>query len=530
MKRYQRVLVLLVTFFGALSLSISEGFDNNAHIALSRRAVDPTLPNASQLDKFLKTVLQFEFSQGVSRPLSGAQRVVDLIADGVVREDVPPQRVLNHFHDPTRTWNAAGLNGVSLSSVVWSQLPVQGAGANRSWKTARDAYYNALTSTSPSERKSWYAETFRTLGHLIHHIQDAAAPSHTRNDSHLAIAGKFPEGDPFHFWAETNAGQVVINQSQSSRFDSSILNQASPNPFAPAPVSRIIDKTDGDLGILSPNLNVGLAEYSNANFISKGTARSTTYLYPRYSQLQFGTVEELPNGKRVRYAKFRSGFGEQDYRVGVSSRMALFANALVPPDSIDFGLDDKVHEDYGKKLFPRAIGYSAGLIDYFFRGKIDSTELSPTYNWVEWGTQSSSIRVENVSVKVDGTNEQGGQGTMRLVLLFRGTDSGETFPPVIVSEPVSVSAGSPQTVVFPFSSLPFPATHPPVYGTYSALYWGILVYKGTLGQESEAVVADSSCVSPNNGSRYSRLYIFEHAIGITLGSGLWQESAYFEGC
>ncbi|MEW6068540.1 MAG: hypothetical protein AB1610_09670 [Nitrospirota bacterium] len=34
-------------------------------------------------------------------------------------------------------------------------------------------------------------------------------------------------------------------------------------------------------------------------------------------------------------------------------------------------LDGSCHEDYAQKLIPRAVGYSAGLLDYFFRGDID---------------------------------------------------------------------------------------------------------------------------------------------------------------
>ena len=33
-------------------------------------------------------------------------------------------------------------------------------------------------------------------------------------------------------------------------------------------------------------------------------------------------------------------------------------------------LDDNVHNTYSKKLLPRAVGYSAGLLNYFFRGTI----------------------------------------------------------------------------------------------------------------------------------------------------------------
>ncbi len=36
-----------------------------------------------------------------------------------------------------------------------------------------------------------------------------------------------------------------------------------------------------------------------------------------------------------------------------------------------FYLDDACHLDYAEKLIPRAVGYSAALLDYFFRGRLD---------------------------------------------------------------------------------------------------------------------------------------------------------------
>ena len=35
------------------------------------------------------------------------------------------------------------------------------------------------------------------------------------------------------------------------------------------------------------------------------------------------------------------------------------------------GLDDNVFRDYAARLIPRAVGYSAALLDYFFRGRLD---------------------------------------------------------------------------------------------------------------------------------------------------------------
>jgi len=464
-------------------------FDGNAHEALSLRAVNPNVANASQLDSYLKNVLGFDFQDGVKEVVSSGKTVEKLIADGSVQEDIPFTRVVHHFHDPTRAWAQAGERflGIPLgnSSVVWSQMSPQGACCgNFAWKDARDAYFNALTSTSDSERKFWYAQTFRTLGHLIHHVQDAAVPSHTRNDNHLQLfkSTKFPDGDPFHHWADSVAGRDLIGVSQALRFDPSILNQASPNPLAPVPVARIIDKTDGDLGILSPNVNIGLAEYSNANFISKGTSRSTTYQYPSYSQLEFGTVETLPNGKKVRYAKFRPGFGEQDYRVGVSSRMVQFVNATVPPDSIDFGLDDNVHEDYGRKLFPRAIGYSAGLIDYFFQNFMSGSAQDlgcgflpfPSDPPRDFGLGVGTFRFDTLL-----PGEQPGTGRVVIVVQYRSGGQNHYFTLLDTTATLDPELGVGWTLsTGDLAQVPADATN--------VSY--VIAYRGPLGEEPDAVI------------------------------------------
>jgi hypothetical protein len=195
-------------------------------------------------------------------------------------------------------------------------------------------------------------------------------------------------------------------------------------------------------------------------------------------------------------------------------------------------LDEVVWSSTAQAMLPRAVGYARGVLDYFFRGKIDSTPWPPGYVLVPWSARPTSIRVENVSVKVDETNEQGGQGTMRLVLLYqyRFVGTPPDAPEVVVSHPVSVSASSsPQTVVFPFDSLPFPSAHPDVSGSFIYGYGGILVYKGALGQESEAVVAAGYCFDPTDGSKYPRVYQFEHSV-----PGLWfdEDAAYIDylGC
>jgi hypothetical protein len=283
--------------------------------------------------------------------------------------------------------------------------------------------------------------------------------------------------------------------TEALRFHPSILDQSSANPHAPVPIARIIDKTDGDFGVLSPNLNIGMAEYSNANFISKGTARSTSYQYPTYLQLEF-PIDTSPNGRQRRYARFRPGFGEQDYWVGVSSRMARFANAMVPPDTIDFGLDNKVHDDYGKKLFARAIGYSAGLIDYFFRGDIDFQ--TPFMQDYPSDNPPTTIPLSVANITPD---EETGLGSLRLVLQYATqTNTNENFPPIAVSNEISQNVTRlHQSVSVPFNSLPFPTEIGPTcfpiqlfICSSSVSYNVLLVYRGPLGRENDAVIV-SNC-------------------------------------
>ena len=258
--------LLAATCLLVLLTGTSHGFNDNAHERLTRRAVgDPLLPNSSQLNIFLIDNLGYDFPQGINEPIDGGPNVVGLIAKGAVKEDYPDSRVLNHFHDPTQPWNSAGLflfTGRYMSSIEWSQLLTpQPYGETRTWKTARDAYFKALTSTTVAQRKQWFRETFFTVGHLIHHVQDAAVPAHTRNDNHFALFGQFPAGDRFHFWAENNLDVIdqSIQQSGILRYSPSLLEQASPNKYAPLPIARIIDSTDGNLGTLSYGLNIGLA-------------------------------------------------------------------------------------------------------------------------------------------------------------------------------------------------------------------------------------------------------------------------------
>jgi hypothetical protein len=198
------LLAMLIALFQLfLTWHSVEAFDDNAHDALSEQAT-----KVSSLDNFLKTQLGSEFASGTGQVIFNNQSVIQLIRQGAKDEDQPFYwRPRHHFHNPRLLWDQAGWRPppffiqLGESSILWSQETGQVVGGKHSWHDARDSYFQALTATSDSERKSLYAETFKSLGHLIHLVQDAAVPSHTRNDTHISYKG-FGDPDSFHGWAE----------------------------------------------------------------------------------------------------------------------------------------------------------------------------------------------------------------------------------------------------------------------------------------------------------------------------------------
>ncbi len=482
MKKAKRLLLSL--FFAVSQVCLLyrgiQAFDDEAHRNLSARSVQ-----VSTLDNFLETSLGFEFPFKTDEIIHNNRSVRQLFQDGALDEDRPILwRPRHHFHNPRLPWDQAGWRpppfSVQLgkSSVMWSQDENQSVGGKHSWKDARDSYFNALTATDPTQRRQYWAETFRSLGHLIHLVQDAAVPSHTRNDTHVSYKGV---GDPdaFHGWAETATD--IISGITPPPFNTSLLNQSSANPLAPVPIARLIDSTDGDIGSLAllPGSNIGLGEYSSANFYSDDTINSPNFQSPLPSQVEVRAPEPDATGTRLRrYVYFRPGFGEQDYPLALASAMYSYVidPLTVPTES---GLDTKVFQGYGAKLFPRAIGYSAGLIDYFFRnhmvgnaGDIGCFGPPPPPN---------NPYYDNFALAV-GTAIPGEQpASGRIVVVVHYTSAGQDnyFTLLDTTATLDPELGASWTLSSqPLYQIPLDA---------SEVYF-VIAYRGPLGQETDAVV------------------------------------------
>ena len=432
----------------------------------THREISATAINRSSLDDVLKT--QYGVDEGILFAING-ENVRTWVEIGAVREDVPPFRSLNHFHNPLKPWaQAGGLLG--QSSVYWQQTLNQGIGGTWSWPMARQRLFDFLTLPSPVAREQALADTARALGHVMHLVQDAASPAHTREDPH-----------PIHdgYEARIEELRASLDAALRSRFEGllaapSILPATSVftptgDPQAPVPVARSIDSDTyrGTVQSYAIGAQVGLAEYTNGGYVSDDTI-FLDFALPRRESLGAGFFDPPAgtSGARQYFPKVREG----DAIPHFVAEGALLERLRFRGQPLGgFILDDKVYEDYAVQLLPRAVGYSAALLNDFLRSNFDFT-IEPNGN--DPARRDLTIRIPpSLSAEtMDGT-----------FTLYADDRDGIRSPVPGASITAALPRGASAQTVFT------PASGVRAY---------VLVFHGTLGNEPAAVAGKVSPVGP----------------------------------
>ena len=297
-------------------------------------------------------------------------------------------RSKHHFHNPQRPWASAGLSarcfGVvaieGRTSARWAQDPDQLAlsGETATWADARKQFWRMLTLSSKGSgeenRDKDTVDLFRILGQHMHLIADLAVPAHTRDDVHCT-----ERAEPFEVWSSQRAALSRIASIPVGGIvkpAASIFSVALPTgeSVATVPVARLWDSDQYEGPAPDPNVTlrptIGLAEFTNANFFSRDTVFSPALPFPARSSVDLLPEPQVvpSTGQRRRYlTKTRDGVTVP--RIAVPSSLYDFTADALKDRKI--WLDDNVLSDYATLLFPRAVGYSAALLDYFFRGTLD---------------------------------------------------------------------------------------------------------------------------------------------------------------
>lgn len=317
------------------------------------------------------------------------------------------------------------------SSMLWAQDSASQATytdleGDWSWETVREYFYSALTgedfngdvkASTQLQRKEYFARTFKGLGHQMHLVQDKAVPDHVRNDAHPedAFLGKNPLNGSAYFetwtkeaWlfirclleAHASLPPNIIAKCQKYGINESvdIDNYYPAVSFAIsynslAPITQLFDSEVYNGVNPSNSLTQGLAEYTNANFFSGDTIFAAErysvdhrHYFPYPKTISTDLYLYLAGSKPMQTVTARDG--SQDTGIWISktndgeeiqyfvrtSKLTKFIHNLFGEGELfykTFYRDEKCHEDYASKLIPRAVGYSAGLLNYFFRGLLE---------------------------------------------------------------------------------------------------------------------------------------------------------------
>ncbi|NOT55998.1 MAG: hypothetical protein HOP18_15470 [Deltaproteobacteria bacterium] len=415
---------LVVLFFLVVSFVGSQtafAYEVHTHQDIAHKAIEASelqteealLPSLG-----LKPFSHNQFFSNSTFP-GGVGTLGDLIEHGVEQEDnLRGSRFLHHFYDP---YHHVPLTTVSPTEIIglailfghpllptqksfdWALEDSRDLGGDQvfSFKDARRYFFEGLSGTGPfgnsaAVRAQNFGRTFQTLGHVIHHIQDMAQPQHVKNEPHPPhVRGGLYE----HYTDEDDIRERLPFSGYEPVF--SLAPDGDHSTFSIP--HRLWETGDGK----------GLAEFTNFNFVTDGhnfTGSLTNILSnPEFpnphgadAQIVSEDVHIVPQvsidnnipaelvGKIYyirapvtdKYRGNQSGFNNRASTFSIYDVDLQQFHLTVPsctgiptPCQTEavFSVNRATMRAAHAFLIPRAVGYSAGLINYFFRGagKID---------------------------------------------------------------------------------------------------------------------------------------------------------------
>ncbi len=340
-----------------------------------------------------------------------------------------------------------------------------------SWQNARDYEWHGLTDLTRSQRTAALKNMFRAVGQVAHLLEDTSQPQHTRNEQHLDKFGENGRDTPWRSPIEDYGKKYLETLNyQHSMLDWRAAGFAKLEDFWNRHVYN------GNASALNGGAVLGLAEFSNGNFIGDRHSypeystpgkvayypypsrdKSTNYRQVKANPNSFAEDYTLKNGQQAKgiYIKKNS----DGIPVAHHSRMNYLGGKgfFQPTGSGETPFctirDEKVLADYHAALIPMAVAYSAGLLDYFFRGRI-SGQL----------TWDSAMQKYTIHVSNDSGDAFGSGGTFTVLKEIANGDRSSIYQAALAA-PMAANG----TVDLTFAG--------PVAGATRF----IVVFKGTIG-------------------------------------------------
>ncbi|KJU83946.1 secreted protein containing Phospholipase C, zinc-binding, prokaryotic domain protein [Candidatus Magnetobacterium bavaricum] len=486
------MLSILLTYTGKLM-----AFDSNLHVqilAQSMRQNQVTLSNH---------IAGYTGLTSIISKINGVS-IYGLMQRATYDEDaqllLPHVYLCSHFYNPL-----INKSGVCLSYIsAYDQA--NDIGNLWSWPNARKYFYEGLTLANKDQREKALTKAFKGLGHVVHLVQDMAVPTHTRSDYH-----SFFFTEPFESY--TKSQMLTLNYSGSGAPYKVDINITSSIQNAPRQL------WDGDFysyNDLPAGNNIGLSEYSAANFFSDDTI---------FNADKRPKVEDTDCKNLVSIGSVVNNRGETDYLRYISKIVGEKVDKLVAfglltayvdenliasgwpvgttcgnPNYVLslLGLDDEISKEYASKLVPLAVTYGAALMDYFFKSQIEIIlpddglyafvpNNGSLYPYTNMSFTKITLKARNILPS--GENMNG--GTVTLIVTYRVANADPFKPGVVnVSNEIyhsitkmngvtSIPRDVPEEFTFDLTSNPIPLLATDVYLQ--------LAYKGQIGTKADEV-------------------------------------------
>jgi hypothetical protein len=197
MRNLKRNSVVLAVVFCVFSSNFVYAWnDKVTHPAVTVEAIEKI--KDKKFVPYLQNNLGFKKDIGEKLPYKNEQMtILDILKEGSREEDAWPDksdpetaRSMNHFHSPINDMGLSQGEKCIIPFIGCFQLEGESALAwargdisenEYSWGMAWEYYAEALFTNESSTRDAKLAKTFRSLGQIMHLIQDMAVPAHTRN-------------------------------------------------------------------------------------------------------------------------------------------------------------------------------------------------------------------------------------------------------------------------------------------------------------------------------------------------------------
>jgi hypothetical protein len=272
---------------------------------------------------------------------------------------------------------------------------IEAGGSEFSVYNAKHFYFDALMGPNPGSRNYDTIQLLQAMGHEMHLIQDMAQPEHTRNDQHLPatllILTNGTAASVWEDWGLEYMADHTVNITDGSGQTTQVVDPY----FSYGGYPAVTLPTYYDY--FHSAAFQGMADFSNANFVTQdtnyddgGLTHCFTYDAPNFSDDANGRVE---SGVAERVENPLTGAFETqavDEAIYSSTIVDQYSKAVLTDPYHDFkslldletrfvgghavfSLGDASYVSRAAYLAPRAVGYSAGFVDHFFRGRLTST-------------------------------------------------------------------------------------------------------------------------------------------------------------